>query len=324
MFHIVILILGCVGITIAVYQLGEDGMDRVLSTGWWFALIAAFDLAGTCCDAFAIHGFLRPRQRVSYWAVFAAQASGIAINRLTPGNSLGEPVKVTMLTGQHVPTSLAVSSIVMFNLASMYVGIAALVIGVPITAAVLDLPREVAVTVWVVTGLLVVAAALVIVIVRRGAVMTLIDAISGLRFVNRERAKRWREKIADIDARVRQMQGLGRGLAGVVGSRIFNWCGTIAVMYAADIPLSPSLVVAALSVGVIVTWIANIVPLGLGIADGANYVLYGVLGATQNAGLVFTMINRLRTVVLALMGLLVMAIAHSALRIRLARAAVPT
>jgi hypothetical protein len=83
-------------------------------------------------------------------------------------------------------------------------------------------------------------------------------------------------------------------------------------------------VVAALSVGVIVTWISNIVPLGLGIADGANYVLYGVLGATHAAGLVFTMINRLRTVVLALMGLVVMAIAHSAHRVRLARQAVPT
>jgi hypothetical protein len=95
-------------------------------------------------------------------------------------------------------------------------------------------------------------------------------------------------------------------------------------MYAADIPLSPKIVVAALSVGVIVTWAANIVPLGLGIADGANYVLYGMLGATAAAGLVFTMINRLRTVVLAMMGLVVMGIAHSAHRIRLTREVVPT
>jgi uncharacterized protein (TIRG00374 family) len=266
---------------------------------------------------------------VSYWAVFAAQASGIAVNRLTPGNSLGEPVKVTMLTGQGVPTSLAVSSVVMFNIASVYVGIAALVIGVPITAAVLDLPREIAIVVWVATGLLVVLAAVILVIVRRGAVSTLIDAITGMRFLSRERAASWRAKIVDIDTRLRDFfgrpreSGIGRGLAGVFGSRVSNWCGTIAVMHAADIPLSPSLVVAALSVGVIITWASNIVPLGLGIADGANYVLYGVLGASQAAGLVFTMINRLRTVVLALMGLVVMAIAHSMQRVRLARAAAP-
>ena len=99
---------------------------------------------------------------------------------------------------------------------------------------------------------------------------------------------------------------------------------SIVVMHAADIPLRPSLVVAALSVGVIITWASNIVPFGLGIADGANYVLYSVLGATAAAGLVFTMINRLRTVVLAIMGLAVMAIAHGTHRVRLSREAVAT
>ena len=56
---------------------------------------------------------------------------------------------------------------------------------------------------------------------------------------------------------------------------------------------------------------SNIVPLGLGIADGTNYALYGVLGASPAAGLVFTMINRVRTCVLAVMGLAVLAIANA-------------
>ena len=69
-------------------------------------------------------------------------------------------------------------------------------------------------------------------------------------------------------------------------------------------------VIAMLSVGILVTWLSNIIPLGLGIADGTNYVLYGLLGAAPVAGLLFTMVNRLRTVVLALLGLSVMAIAN--------------
>jgi len=329
-FHIAILLVGGVGLGVAIHQLGEDGMSRVVATGWWFALIAGIDVIGTLFDALGIYAFIRPKQDVSYWAVFAAQASGIAVNRLTPGNSLGEPVKVTMLTTHRVPTSLAVSAVVMFNLVTMYVGIAALVIGVPITAAVLDLPREVAIVVWGATGLLVALAIAVIFILRRGAVSTLIGMISGVRFLSRERAARWRKKIVDIDTRLRDLlgdpkhSGLPRGLVGVAGSRVLNWCGTIAVMHATDIPLSPSLVVAALSVGVIITWASNIVPLGLGIADGANFVLYSVLGATPDAGLVFTMINRLRIVVLALIGLAIMAIAHSAHRMRLGRRAEAT
>lgn len=325
MFHVVVLGVGVAGLAFAIFQLGSDGVSRVLATGWWFALIALIDLAGTCFDALAIYAFVRPQQPVSYWAVFAAQASGIAVNRLTPGNSLGEPVKVTMLSTHGVTATTSVSSVVMFNLATMYVGIAALVIGVPLTATLLDLPHEISLVVWLATGVLVVAAVVVIVIIRRGAIATLIGAISGLRFVGRERAARWRAKIVDIDKRLRDFgktgaqSGLSRALVGVVGSRVLNWCGTIAVLHAADIELSVSLVVAAVSVGVIVAWVASIVPLGLGIADGANYVLYDVLGATAQAGLVFTMINRLRTVVLAMIGLAVMAIAHGMHRVRIAR-----
>lgn len=321
-----VLVLGGVGLGIAIQQLGWDGMRRViLGTGPWFGLIAAVDLLSAGCDAFAIHGFLRPKLTVSYWAVFAAQASGIAVNRLTPGNSLGEPVKVTMLTTRHVPTSLAVSAIVMFNLATIYVGVTVLVIGVPVTALLLDLPQRIGVIVWLVTALLVGVALGSIVLVKRGAVGTLIDAIAGTRLLSKERANSWRTKIADIDARLRDLfgnartSGLRRGLAGVIASRVLSWCGTIAVLHAADIPLTPRLVIATLSVGVIVTWASSIVPLGLGIADGANYVLYGLLGASSGAGLVYTMIGRLRTVMLAMMGLVVMAIAHTTHRLQLAR-----
>jgi hypothetical protein len=325
-FHVLVLLLGGLGLGIAIYQLGWDGMRRViLGTGTWFGLIALVDLLSAGCDAFAIHGFLRPKMTVSYWAVFAAQASGIAVNRLTPGNSLGEPVKVTMLTTRHVPTSLAVSAIVMFNLATIYVGVTVLVIGVPLTALLLDLPHRIAVIVWLATGLLVVLAIASVVLIKRGAVGTLIGAIAGTRLLSKSRAKAWRGKIADIDTRLRDLlgntrtSGLRRGLAGVVASRVLNWCGTITVLHAADIPLTPTLVIATLSVGVIVTWASNIVPLGLGIADGANYVLYGLLGASSSAGLVFTMINRLRTVMLAMMGLAVMAIAHTTHRLQLRR-----
>jgi hypothetical protein len=61
---------------------------------------------------------------------------------------------------------------------------------------------------------------------------------------------------------------------------------------------------------------SNVIPLGLGIADGTNYALYGVLGSSGPVGLVFTMINRARTVVLASMGLLIMLIASLADRRR--------
>jgi len=319
LFNLVVLAVGMVGLVVVLYHLGWEGTRRaVVGTGVWFAVIAAIDLASVFCDSFAIHGFLRKGAPVSYWPVFGAEASGIAINRLTPGNSLGEPVKVTMLV-RHVPVNLAVSAVVMFNLTTIYVAMTAIVIGVPVTALLLDLPDAVALAVWIATATIVVVAIVVALIVRRGAIGTLIDAVVGLRIVSAVRAERWRAQIAEIDSRLRQLgnaksSGLARGIVGVVGSRILNWAGTVVILYALDIPMTPALVVASLSAGMLVTWMSNIIPLGLGIADGTNYVLYGLLGASPEAGLLFTMVNRLRICILAAMGLTIMGIANAAER----------
>src|SRR6476661_5354395 len=118
------LVVGVVALGFVLDHLGWAGARRVVvGTGAWFAVIAVIDLASMMCDAFAVQGFLRAKVAISYWRVFGAQASGLAINRLTPGNSLGEPVKVTMLA-RHVATEQAVSAIVMFNLTTIYLGIA--------------------------------------------------------------------------------------------------------------------------------------------------------------------------------------------------------
>jgi uncharacterized membrane protein YbhN (UPF0104 family) len=315
-FNLIVLAIGVVAFAVVASHLGWTAMRNVVATtGVWFVVIAVIDLVSSMCDAFSIHGFIRPKQHVSYWRVYAAQLGGMAINRLTPGNSLGEPVKVTMLV-RTVATDTAVSAIVMFNLTTMYVGIASIVIGVPLTALLLDLPERVALLVWVGLGVLVGIAIVIAILVRRGAIGTLIDALAGVRIITAERGSTWRAKIAAIDARLRgigdvRSSGIARGLAGVLGSRVINWIGTIVVLYAADIPMTAPLVIASLSVGILVTWMSNIIPLGLGLADGTNYVLYGLLGAAPVAGLLFTLLNRLRTVVLALLGLTVMAVANT-------------
>lgn len=306
------LVVGVVALGFVLDHLGWAGAKQVVvGTGVWFAVIAVIDLASMMCDAFAVQGFLRAScPDISYWRVFGAQASGLAINRLTPGNSLGEPVKVTMLA-RYVPTEQAVSAIVMFNLTTIYLGIAAIVVGVPVTALTLDLPERITQIVWIALGVLVVIAIGLAMLVRRGALATLVGALSTLHIVSAPRAERWQARVLTIDRRLQELGGLRRGLVGVIGSRVFNWLGTLAILYAADIPFTAPLVVAMLSVGILISWLSNVLPLGLGLADGTNYALYGLLGASPEAGLVFTMVNRLRTVVLAFMGLAIMAIANA-------------
>jgi hypothetical protein len=309
--NVAALVVGLVALVVLIERLGWDGMVRaVVETGAWFALIAAIDLASVFCDAGGVYAIIRPLAPISYGRVLAAQASGLAINRLTPGNSLGEPVKMTMLM-VHVPEAAAVSAIVMFNVATYVVAVSAIVIGVPLTLLTLDLPSRVDLAVMVVTGLLLLAVIGLVVLARRGALATLIHALRRIRVVSAERSERWIKRMSAIDANVRRFGDAAtrRALVFVIASRLLNMAGSIAILVAADIPLTAPLVIGMLSVGILITWLSNVIPLGLGLADGSNYLLYQVLGSSPDAGLDFTMINRVRTVLLASMGLTVMAIA---------------
>jgi hypothetical protein len=316
-FHAIALVIGIIAFVVLLERMGVAGLYRVIGgIGGWFLVIAAIDLVSVMCDAGAVYYFASANAEVSYWRVFAAQASGLAINRLTPGNAMGEPVKVTMLV-EHVPQRVAISAIVMFNVATTLIAIAAIVIGVPITLLVVDLPGRLPLLVWISTGVLVVVAVAQIILVRRGALGTLITGARRLG-LSADRARRWQTRIAGVDAHLQNLGAPGsrRGFVFVIGSRLLNQAGTVVLLIASGIPLSVPLVAAMLSVGILVTWMSNIVPLGMGIADGTNYALYGALGATGAQGLDFTMINRARTFVLALMGLTVMLIANVIDRLR--------
>ena len=310
--HAAALIVGLAALAFLVNRLGWDGLRRtILGTGAWFGVIAAIDLASVLCDAGGVYRFVKPLAPITYRRVFAAQASGLAINRLTPGNSLGEPIKITMLMA-HVPEAAAVSAIVMFNLASYLVAVTAIVVGSGVTLLTLDLPSRIELVVVVALATMTLAVIGLVMLARRGALASLIAALRRLRLVSAQRAERWRVRIAAIDANVRRFgEPSTRGaLAFMIASRLLNMVGSVVILIAADVPLTAPLVIGTLSVGILVTWLSNAIPLGLGLADGGNYALYSMLGASPDAGLDFTMINRVRTVVLASMGLAVMAIAN--------------
>jgi hypothetical protein len=324
-FNIVVFAIGGTAFVLLMRKLGVANARAVFAdAGAWLAVVIGLDLLAMGCDAAAIHAFMRPESRmVSYVRVLAAQASGRAINVLTPGGALGEATKVTMLVG-HAPRARIVSSIVLYNLATLYLSVVIVVIGVPITASLVDLPRQVAIIAWV--GLAVIVALVIglVVVIRRGALETVIDAARGSHLLSADRAKRWASKIADIDHQLRDLHadttpGLRAGSLWIAASRLCSWAATTTVLLAIGVHVTATLLIGVFSVGILVGWVANIVPLGVGIADGGNYALFGVLGATGANGVAMTLLARARSVIVALIGLVIMAIAHTATRITLHR-----
>jgi uncharacterized protein (TIRG00374 family) len=266
-----------------------------------------------CCDAAALHAFMRPEARmVSYARVLGAQASGRAINVLTPFGALGEATKVTMLS-EYVPRSRVLSSLVLLNVSMLYLNVLLMAIGIPITVLLIDLPDSVKVMCGIGLAVLIPAMIALGIMIHRGAMASLVGMLRGTRIISAERAKDWREKLAEVDKHIRELHkhrtsGTRTGLLFVGLSKLLSDLNVILIIVAVGVELSPSLVIGVLSVGVLITWISAIVPLGLGLADGGNYALYNMLGASGEHGMFVTMLARARTVSIAIIGLGAMAV----------------
>ena len=143
LFNVVVFVGGSIALVWMMHALGWDNARKVfVDVGAWFILIVGLDVIGMGLDAGAIYAFMLPEaQNVSYWKVFAAQASGRAINIFVPGGVVGEATKITMLVTV-CPRDRVVSSIVLFNLATFYLSVAIVLIGVPITMFAVDLPHS--------------------------------------------------------------------------------------------------------------------------------------------------------------------------------------
>lgn len=312
-FNLVMLVVGGIALAWLLRSTSWHEVRNVLAgVGLWAAVILALDLASLCCDAAALHAFMRPEARmVSYARVLGAQASGRAINVLTPFGALGEATKVTMLS-EHAPRARVLSSLVLLNVSKLYLSVAVMLVGTPITILLVDLPHAVKLMVGVGLAVLVPAMIAIGVMVHRGAIASLVGILRRARIISAPRAKDWKAKLGEVDKHIRELQshrtaGTRLGLIFVVISAVLGDTSTIVIMAAVGVHLTPSLVIGALSVGVLVTWISSVVPLGLGLADGGNYALYSMLGADGEHGMFVTMLARARTLTIAILGLCAMA-----------------
>jgi len=324
-FNIAIMAVGGVALYFMMRKLGWDHFREVLhDVGWWFAVILGLETVALCCDAAALNTFMRPEARmISYWRVLAAQAGGRAINTLTPGGSLGEVAKVSLLVS-HAPRDRVLSSIVLLNLANVYLSIVIIIVGTGITLLLVDLPHPIKVLVAIGVAALIALGVGLFMIVRRGTLSTILQGARFARLIKPDRLERWQARLTEIDKHIRELQhnrsaGTWKGLLWVIASKLVNSTTTIVMLHVTGVPLHPSLVIGVLSIGILIAWVSAIVPMGLGLADGGNYALYAALGATGMNGMTMTFVSRARTVSFALIGLVVMAFLHAANRLGLSR-----
>ncbi|MBC7974070.1 MAG: flippase-like domain-containing protein [Myxococcales bacterium] len=324
-FNIVMMVFGASALAWMMHRLGWARFREVVdNVGWYFAVILGLDVSAVLLDARALHTFMRPEARmVSYWRVFAAQISGRAINVVTPFGALGEATKLTMLIS-HVPRARVLSAIVLLNLSALYLSVAVMVIGAPITLLLVDLPSSLKITVGIGLAVLIPLMIALGVVVQRGALSTLTGMLHGVRLISAARRDAWRGRLQEVDRHIGELHshrsaGTWKGIFWVVAARLVTWLATMMLIRAVGVAITPHLVIGVLSVGVLIQWIASIVPLGLGLADGGNYALYGLLGASGANGTFVTMLNRVRSLGVAMVGFVAMAVLHISNRLETMR-----
>jgi uncharacterized protein (TIRG00374 family) len=301
----VVIAIGALALTI--WSVGPRTLlSQLKAIGWGFAAVIVIECLITLCDSAALSSFLGiGGRRPSYFQVVRAQLAGRAINAVTPMASLGEATKATTLM-QRTGSRRAIAAVFHYNLANVAIRLATIAIGAPICALALDLPHALEVALFAggaIAGALVIAGAL---LARRGMLVSFVDAVRTLRVISAERAARWRKKMLEID-RYQPKHARARArwipFSWLVLSRLLSVASMWAVLASVGYIAGPGTIAAIATGGAVITMVASIVPMGLGISEGSNAALFLALGAPASLGVTMVLGGRITLIAHAVVGL---------------------
>ena len=307
------LVAGAAGLAITVWLVGPRTIaGHLLEIGWWFAALFAVDALMTVCDAAAIHSLMRGPGAPSYPRVLVVMLAGRAVNAVTPSGNLGEPLKASLLAERSTGSN-AVAAVLFMDIASACISLVVIAIGAPLTTFLLALPPAVDGLMLAAGALAAVAVVTLIVLVRRGMLVSLVHIAGQLRIISAKRRQKWGKKLKEIDARLQgtaDPAGRRRATLFVLISKTLGWAATWLTVAAAGHWLTPAQLVALLSAGIVLAWISTIVPMGLGVAEGGNYGLFDLIGVAPALGVSLALARRLTQISAAVVGFSVLGISR--------------
>lgn len=308
-FTFVSIALAVIALTVTVWSVGPQKLlAQLADIGFGFAIVLGIEVVITGFDSAALSGFLgRGGRRPGFLQVVRAQVAGRAINAVTPLASLGEATKATTLM-EHTSSHRAIAAVVHYNIVSIGIRLVTIAVGAPVCALVLELPEALVVVLWAGAAIAAIVLAGGAVLVRRGMLATAVDLVRGVRLVSRERAKKWRAKLAGIDEHLQPRRGQSAAerwtpALWIFGSRALSLCSMWVVLASVGYRAGPGTVAAVATAGTLISMMASVVPMGLGISEGSNAALFAALGAPPALGVTMVLGNRITLLCYAAIGL---------------------
>lgn len=302
-----------VGLGLLVYLVVALGPGEILShlraMGPGIAVILLLSAARNCARAASWYFSIEPGHRqISYWTVMNVMLAGEAIKYLTAtGPILGEPAKAIMVR-KRIPILHGASSIVVENLIYSFSVVLFIIVSLP-ALAWLALPDRVKLASLAAVVAMLVAFLLIWASVSRRSYF-IARALS--------RAAKLRPSLGQMALRARQLEeniysfyeGRRPAFYLILGvnmlAHLINVAEVCAILKLMGLPASVSYGLAVESGTKLINLAFFFVPTRAGVYEGGNALIFEALGLGPGAGLALAIVRKIRALLWAAYGLIVL------------------
>lgn len=313
------LVVGIAALIATVWIVGPSTILHYLKAiGWFFVVLVAIEMISSGLDGTAIYFMAHGAGRPSWRNCVVAQIVGRGVNSVTPGGNVGEALKVGLLS-EHCSTRRIVAAVMYVGLIGVVISFAVISIGTAVTAFWFDIPRVGILLILLGAALAAAITVAIIVLLRRGMLSTLANALARMHVISKQRRDGWNKTLAEVDARLKGSddgEHRRKAIACVAISQLLQKALTYFTIMSAGYVMSPGQFLALLSAGVLLQWISAIIPMGLGISEGGNAALFTLIGAPASLGLALALARRVNQIVFAAIGFFVLTANHLAVRVQ--------
>lgn len=301
------------GVVLFIYLLGQIGVAAVASNllliGWGFALVIGQEIFAYVFNTLGWKAaFPDGSPRLSFAELLAARIAGDAINNLTPTATMGgEVVRARMLRGR-VDSTTAWASVAIAKITQSVGQVFFIVLGLGFVLSDAPLPAAVRRGLFVFLFALGFALFLAVVTQRRGFFGGLARLLS---FFGMSISPERRERIRQLDEQISSFYQTPGGPLRSVAYFVAGWAMGVVEIYIilAFLDLEPTwrraLTVEVLSMAIDAALF--FVPAKAGTQEGGKVLIFTILGMPAAKGLALGIARRIREMVWALTGLIVLA-----------------
>ncbi|HEY5920087.1 MAG TPA: lysylphosphatidylglycerol synthase domain-containing protein, partial [Kofleriaceae bacterium] len=197
------LVVGIGALIATVWIVGVDAiLHHLRAIGWFFVVLVAIEMLSSTLDGTAIYFMAHGKGRPTWREAVVAQIVGRGVNSVTPGGNLGEALKVGLLS-QRCSARRIVAAVMYVGLITVVMSFSVVAIGSAATAFLFDVPRIGMVALLVGSAVAAGIAVAIVVLLRRGMLSTLSNALARVRLISKKRRESWNKTLGEVDARLR-------------------------------------------------------------------------------------------------------------------------